>query len=40
MLELEEREEVNRIVSDLETAGYLLRDLIHLIVESERFLAK
>ena len=40
MLESEDRGEVNRIVSELETDGYRLRDLIHFIVDSELFLTK
>ena len=39
-LEPNDRGEVNRIVGELENNGYRLRDLIHLIVESQIFLTK
>ena len=40
ILEASDRGEVNRIVSELGRNGYRLRDLVHLVVQSDIFLSK
>ena len=40
LLEAGDRGEVDRIVADLKRDGYHLRDLVHLVVQSDIFLAK
>ena len=40
LLEADDRGEVNRIVSEMKQNGNRLRDLVHLVVQSELFLNK
>ena len=39
-LEAPDRGEIDRIVAELAKGGHRLRDLVHLVVESETFLSK